>query len=56
MIDEARLRDILREWNRNGMMPLIYFHLVSLTLVSEIFGRCGWAKGRRPCRIHEREK
>jgi hypothetical protein len=43
MIDENKLRemrgDVLREWNRNGMMPLIYFHLVSLQLTSNIFDR-----------------
>jgi hypothetical protein len=43
MIDENKLRemrgDVLREWNRNGVMPLIYFHLASLSLVSEIFDR-----------------
>jgi hypothetical protein len=43
MIDENKLRelrgDVLRQWNQNGMLPLIHAHLFSLQLVTEIFGR-----------------
>jgi hypothetical protein len=43
MVNEEKLRemrgDILRQWNQNGMLPLIYAHLFSLELVREIFGR-----------------
>jgi len=43
MIDQTKLRDIrgdvLRNWNQNGLLPLIYAHLFSLELIREIFGR-----------------
>lgn len=43
MIDQEKLRevrgDVLRTWNQNGMLPLIYAHLFSLELIREIFGR-----------------
>jgi hypothetical protein len=43
MVDETKLRevrgDVLRQWNQNGLLPLIYAHLFSLDLVREIFGR-----------------
>jgi len=43
MVDETKLRemrgDVLRQWNQNGMLPLIYAHLFSLDLVRDIFGR-----------------
>lgn len=43
MIDEKKLRDVrgdvLRGWNQNGMLPLIYAHLFSLDLVRDIFTR-----------------
>jgi hypothetical protein len=43
MVDENKLRelrgDILRGWNQNGMLPLIYAHIFSLELVRDIFGR-----------------
>jgi len=43
MIDENKLRevrgDVLRGWNQNGMLPLIYAHLFSLELMREIFSR-----------------
>ncbi|HKX80610.1 MAG TPA: SapC family protein [Novosphingobium sp.] len=45
VVNEGKLRDlrgdILRGWNQNGMLPLIYAHLFSLQLVREIFGRQG---------------
>lgn len=43
MVDENKLReaqgDVLREWNRNGLLPLVFFHLASLQLMSGIFAR-----------------
>jgi len=43
MVDEAKLRelpdDVVAEWNRNGILPALYFHLVSLKLLSNIFSR-----------------
>lgn len=43
MVDENKLRevrgDILRQWNQNGMLAIIYAHLFSLELVRDIFGR-----------------
>lgn len=43
MVDEKKLQelrgDVLRTWNQNGLLPLIYAHLFSLHLMSEIFGR-----------------
>ncbi len=43
MIDEAKLRelrgDVLRGWNQNGLLPLIYAHLFSLELMRDIFAR-----------------
>lgn len=51
MIDENKLRevrgDVLRQWNQNGMLPLIYAHLFSLELVRDIFGR-QMAQGKVP--------
>ena len=43
MIDQEKLRevrgDVLRTWNQNGMMALIYAHLFSLDLMRAIFAR-----------------
>lgn len=43
MVNEEKLRDlrgdVLRGWNQNGLLPLIYAHLFSLELVRDIFGR-----------------
>ena len=43
MIDEEKLRELrgdeLRRMNQNGMLPLIYAHLFSLSQVREVFGR-----------------
>ena len=43
MIDEAKLRevrgDVLRSWNQNGLLPLLYAHLFSLDLMRELFAR-----------------
>lgn len=43
MVNQEKLRevrgDVLRAWNQNGMLPLIFAHLYSLELVKGIFGR-----------------
>jgi hypothetical protein len=43
MIDEEKLRELrgdeLRRMNQNGMLPLIYAHLFSLSQMREVFGR-----------------
>ncbi|MBD3814499.1 MAG: SapC family protein, partial [Betaproteobacteria bacterium] len=43
MINEEKLRDVrgdvLRSWNQNGMLALIYAHLFSLSQMRVIFGR-----------------
>jgi hypothetical protein len=43
MVNQEKLRelrgDVLRQWNKNGMLPLIFAHLFSLELVRDIFGR-----------------
>ena len=43
MVDEKKLQDmrgdVLRQWNQSGLLALIYAHLFSLSLMSDIFGR-----------------
>lgn len=43
MVDQAKLRevrgDVLRSWNQNGLIALIFAHLFSLDLTREIFAR-----------------
>jgi hypothetical protein len=43
MIDEEKLRDLrgdeLRKMNQNGMLPIIFAHLFSLSQMREVFGR-----------------
>jgi hypothetical protein len=43
MVDQEKLRevrgDVLRTWNQNGILALIFAHLFSLELTREIFGR-----------------
>jgi hypothetical protein len=43
MVDEEKLRDLrgdeLRKMNQNGLLPLIYAHLFSLSLMRDVFGR-----------------
>lgn len=41
MVDQEKLRDvrgdILRTWNQNGLLALIFAHLFSLSLISDVF-------------------
>lgn len=43
MIDQTKLKDVrgdvLRTWNQNGMLPLLYAHLFSLDQIRAVFGR-----------------
>ena len=43
MINEEKLRevrgDVLRQWNQSGLLALVYAHLFSLQLMTDIFGR-----------------
>jgi SapC len=43
MVDEEKLRELrgdeLRKMNQNGMLPLIYAHLFSLSQIREVFSR-----------------
>ncbi len=51
MVDENKLRelrgDLLRTWNQNGMLPLIFAHLFSLDLIRAVFAR-QVAQGKGP--------
>ena len=51
MVDEEKLRDLrgdeLRKMNQNGMLPLIYAHLFSLSEMREVFGTAD-AAGQSP--------
>ncbi|MCX7285593.1 MAG: SapC family protein, partial [Novosphingobium sp.] len=42
MINQEKLRevrgDVLRGWAQSGLLPLLYAHLFSLELISQIFG------------------
>lgn len=43
MVNQEKLRevrgDVLRQWNQNGMMVLVYAHIMSLDLMRNIFAR-----------------
>jgi len=51
MVNEEKLRDLrgdqLRKINQNGLLPLLYAHLFSLSVTREIFGR-QMAQGKAP--------
>jgi hypothetical protein len=52
MVDENKLNELrgdqLRKIVQNGLLPLIYAHLFSLSLIREIFGRQLQAGGIAP--------
>jgi hypothetical protein len=54
MIDEEKLRELrgdeLRKMNQNGMLPLIYAHLFSLTEMRAVFGR-QLQQGKTPAQV-----
>jgi SapC len=51
MIDEEKVRELrgdeLRKMNQNGMLPLVFAHLFSLTQMRDVFGR-QMAQGKAP--------
>jgi hypothetical protein len=51
MVSQEKLRDlrgdVLRTWNKNGMLPLVFAHLFSLDQVNSIFARQA-SQGRLP--------
>jgi SapC len=57
MIDEEKLRELrgdeLRKMNQNGMLPLIYAHLFSLSLIRDLFAR-QVEQGKGPVTVPER--
>jgi hypothetical protein len=54
MVDEEKLRELrgdeLRKMNQNGMLPLIYAHLFSLTEMRAVFGR-QLQQGKAPAQV-----
>ena len=56
MVDEEKLRELrgdeLRKMNQNGMLPLIFAHLFSLSQVREVFAR-QVQQGKAPARAPE---
>ena len=54
MIDEEKLRELrgdeLRKMNQNGMLPLIYAHLFSLSQMRDMFGR-QMQQGKAPAQV-----
>jgi hypothetical protein len=54
MVDEEKLRELrgdeLRKMNQNGMLPVIYAHLFSLTQMREVFGR-QMQQGKAPVQV-----
>ncbi|UAK23564.1 SapC family protein [Sphingomonas nostoxanthinifaciens] len=54
MVSEAKLRELrgdqLRKMNQNNMLPLIFAHLFSLSLMSDVFGR-QMVQGKVPAQI-----
>jgi hypothetical protein len=54
MVDEEKLRELrgdeLRKMNQNGMLPLIYAHLFSLSEMRGVFGR-QMQQGKTPVQV-----
>jgi hypothetical protein len=54
MVDEEKLRNLrgdeLRKMNQNGLLPLIYAHLFSLSEMRNVFGR-QMAQGKAPAQV-----
>ena len=59
MVDEEKLRELrgdeLRRMNQNGMLPLIYAHLMSLPQIREVFSR-QVMQGKGPVKMPEPPK
>src|SRR5215213_11919486 len=58
MIDEEKLRELrgdeLRKMNQNGMLPLLYAHLFSLSQMRDVFGR-QMQQGKAPEQVPQPE-
>jgi hypothetical protein len=58
MVDEEKLRDLrgdeLRKYNQGGLLPLVYAHLFSLSLVRDLFTK-QVAQGKGPIKVPQRE-
>jgi hypothetical protein len=56
MVDEEKLRELrgdeLRKMNQNGMLPLIYAHLFSLSQIRDVFGR-QVSQGKGPAQVQQ---
>ena len=56
MIDEEKLRELrgdeLRKMNQNGMLPLLYAHLFSLSQMRDVFSR-QLAQGKAPQQVQQ---
>ena len=56
MVDEEKLRELrgdeLRKMNQNGMLPLIYAHLFSLSEMRHVFGR-QMEQGKAPAQVQQ---
>jgi hypothetical protein len=54
MVDEEKLRNLrgdeLRKLNQNGILPLIYAHLFSLTEMRTVFG-LQMQQGKAPAQV-----
>ena len=54
MVDEEKLRELrgdeLRKMNQNGMLPLIYAHLFSLSQMRDVFAR-QLQQGKSPIQV-----
>jgi hypothetical protein len=58
MVDEEKLRNLrgdeLRKFNQSGLLPLIYAHLFSLSLVRDLFTR-QVTQGKGPIKLPQKE-
>jgi hypothetical protein len=56
MVDEEKLRELrgdeLRKMNQNGMLPIIYAHLFSLSQMRDVFGR-QMEQGKAPEQVEQ---
>jgi hypothetical protein len=56
MVDEEKMRDLrgdeLRKMNQNGMLPLIYAHLFSLSQMRDVFGH-QMSQGKAPAQARQ---
>jgi hypothetical protein len=54
MVDEEKLREMrgdeLRKMNQNGMLPILYAHLFSLSQMRDVFGR-QMVQGKAPTQV-----